>query len=303
MVEKSNLEAHTISVTSSLPLAELHGERFPHFTETSFPRLFELQVSIRPDAIAIVCESEQLTFCELNLRANQLARHLQTLGIGRESIVGICIDRSVEMAVAIIATLKAGAAYLPLDPEYPKERLAFMLEDARPAVVLTKAGLKIDLPAETRALMLDEEWPTIAQSSEADLDCAPATDDLAYVIYTSGSTGNPKGVMITHGNLTNYLLALNHELQINADDLYLHTASIAFSSSRRQLLLPLSLIVLVVRIGECDPSNVVVWFGKQPQIVGPPIRRYQQIRIEAGTLGLQDDHRCRRFPSSVHGGR
>src|SRR5207248_5690804 len=139
IVEKSNLEAHAISVTS--PLAELHGERFPHFRETSFPLLFEHQVSIRPDATAIVCEDQHLSFRELNARANQLARHLHTLGIGRESIVGICIDRSVEMAVAIIATLKAGAAYLPLDPEYPTERLAFMLEDARPTIVLTKASL------------------------------------------------------------------------------------------------------------------------------------------------------------------
>src|SRR2546430_8825933 len=237
-VEKSNLEAHTISVTS--PLAELHGERFPHFRETSFPLLFEHQVSIRPDATAIVCENRQLTFRELNARANQLARYLQTLGVKPESIVGICVDRSVEMAVAIIATLKAGAAYLPLDPEYPKERLAFMLEDARPAIVLTKAALKIDLPAETPALMLDRDWPAISPSSDANLAGAPAKDDLAYVIYTSGSTGRPKGVMITHGNLTNYLLALNQELKINADDLYLHTASIAFSSSRRQLLLPLS---------------------------------------------------------------
>ncbi|HEX7721553.1 MAG TPA: amino acid adenylation domain-containing protein [Pyrinomonadaceae bacterium] len=255
IVENSNLEAHSISVKSSSQLAELHGEQFPHFTETSFPRLFEHQVSIRPDATAIVCENQQLTFRELNARANQLAGHLQTLGISRESIVGICIDRSVEMAVAIIATLKAGAAYLPLDPEYPTERLAFMLEDARPAVVLTKASLGENLfPTNGKksssplplgegaplVIRLDEEWPTIAHSSEADLDCAPAKDDLAYVIYTSGSTGNPKGVMITHGNLTNYLLALNHELKINADDLYLHTASIAFSSSRRQLLLPLS---------------------------------------------------------------
>src|SRR5256885_1838025 len=276
IVENSNLEAHSISIKSSSQLAELHGEQFPHFTETSFPRLFEHQVSIRPDATAIVCENQQLTFRELNARANQLAGHLQTLGISRESIVGICIDRSVEMAVAIIATLKAGAAYLPLDPEYPTERLAFMLEDARPAVVLTKASLVENLfpPNGNKSssplplgegpgvragdalsphpipppkgegapllIRLDEEWPAIAQSSEADLGCAPAKDDLAYVIYTSGSTGNPKGVMITHGNLTNYLLALNHELKINADDLYLHTASIAFSSSRRQLLLPLS---------------------------------------------------------------
>src|SRR5205085_8773608 len=203
IVEKSNLEAHTISVTS--PLAELHGERFPHFRETSFPLLVEHQVSIRPDATAIVCEDQHLTFRELNAWANQLARHLHTLGIGRESIVGICIDRSVEMAVAIIATLKAGAAYLPRDPEYPKDRLIFMLEDARPAVVLTKAAIKIDLPAETLSLLLDRDWPAISHNSDANIADSPAKDDLAYVIYTSGSTGNPKGVMITHGNLSNYL--------------------------------------------------------------------------------------------------
>ncbi|MFN2576066.1 MAG: amino acid adenylation domain-containing protein [Pyrinomonadaceae bacterium] len=255
IVETSNLEARTISITASSPLAELHGERLPHFIETSFPRLFEHQVATRPNATAIICEQQQLTFRELNGRANQLARYLEVLGCGRESIVGICIDRSVEMAIAIIATLKAGAAYLPLDPEYPKERLAFMLADARPAVLLTKAGLVAQLPETSEPqdssrppirdgapliVHLDKEWPAIARCSDANPGLDSVSDDLAYVIYTSGSTGNPKGVMITHGNLTNYLLALNHELKIKAGDLYLHTASIAFSSSRRQLLLPLS---------------------------------------------------------------
>jgi aspartate racemase len=144
------------------------------------------------------------------------------------------------MAIAIIATLKAGAAYLPLDPEYPQERLAFMMEDARPALVLTKAALNIQLPAGTQALLLDKDATEIAQNSEENPASTSAKDDLAYVIYTSGSTGNPKGAMITQGGLANYLLALNCELKIDSHDLYLHTASIAFSSSRRQLLLPLS---------------------------------------------------------------
>src|ERR1051326_7180120 len=135
-VEKSNLEAHSIG---TLPLAELHGERLPDFSDLPVSRLFENQVTTRPDAIALICENEQLTFTELNARANKLARHLQGRGLGRESIVGVCMDRSIEMAIAIFATLKAGAAYLPLDPEYPQERLAFMLADARPALVLTKA--------------------------------------------------------------------------------------------------------------------------------------------------------------------
>src|SRR5436190_9269224 len=112
-VEKSNLETHCIN---PLPLAELHGERLPHFAETPFARLFENQVTNRPNAVALICENEQLTYGELNARANQLARHMQDLGVTRESLVGICIDRSLEMAVAMVATLKAGAGYLPLDP-------------------------------------------------------------------------------------------------------------------------------------------------------------------------------------------
>src|SRR5207253_1036550 len=160
--------------------------------------------------------------------------------VGRESLVGICIDRSPEMAVGIIGIMKAGAAYLPLDPDYPKERLAFMLDDAQPALVLTKAELKIDLSKQIRTVLLDQDWPLISEGSVENLSERPAPEDLAYVIYTSGSTGKPKGVMIEHGNLANYLLALDRELQISSDDLYLHTASIAFSSSRRQLLLPLS---------------------------------------------------------------
>lgn len=250
--EPSSVEVDTIHTTAS-PLAGLSGERLPHFTETSFPRLFEQQVHNRPEAVALVCEDQQLTFNELNTRANQLARHLQALGIGRESIVGVCIDRSVEMAIAIIATLKAGAAYLPLDPEYPRDRVAFMLDDAKPALVLTKSDLGERLFAATegkdfsppgegapRLVMLDRDWAAISRNSEANLVVSPLPDDLAYVIYTSGSTGKPKGVCVTHGNLSNYLRALNHELNITPADLYLHTASIAFSSSRRQLLLPLS---------------------------------------------------------------
>ncbi|HYX27924.1 MAG TPA: amino acid adenylation domain-containing protein [Pyrinomonadaceae bacterium] len=238
-VENSNLEAHAI-IAAAGPLAELHGERLPQFTDTPVSRLFEQQVAVRRDAVAIVCQDAQLTFGELNARANQLAHYLRTFAVGRESIVAICMDRSIEMAIAIVATLKAGAAYLPLDPEYPQERLTFMLEDAQPAVVLTKAALQIRWAPSQSVISLDMDWPAISLHSKKNLDDAPRKDDLAYVIYTSGSTGKPKGAMITQGGLANYLRALNHELKIKTDDLYLHTASIAFSSSRRQLLLPLS---------------------------------------------------------------
>src|ERR1043166_5628821 len=175
--EQTGLVINTINV-NRLPLAELHGERLPHFTETPFAHLFEQQVDQRPGAIALVCKDERLTFGELNARANQLARHLQKLGVAHESIVGICIDRSVEMAIAILATLKAGAAYLPLDPEYPRERLAFMLDDAGPAVVLAKEKLQFECRDNTRVVLLDADWETIARQPDHNLDEVPDKHDL-----------------------------------------------------------------------------------------------------------------------------
>ncbi len=238
-VETSDLDAATIKHTA-LALAELHGEHLPGYSERAVTLLFEDQVARNPQATAVVCARQRLTFGELNARANQLARHLRSLGVGRESIVGICIDRSQEMAIAILGILKAGAGYLPFDPEYPHERLAFMLQDAQPAVVVSKAALQVQFDRQTNLVLLDQDAAAIAKGSHDNLTEKPAPSDLAYVIYTSGSTGKPKGAMITHGNLANYLLALNHEIGIQSSDRYLHTASIAFSSSRRQLLLPLS---------------------------------------------------------------
>ncbi len=239
-IETSNLESQNINLMDGQTFAELHGERFPHFITRPVTLLFEAQVALNPNGTAIFCEEQSLTFAELNARANQLARHLRSLGVARETLVGLCIDRSVEMAIGILGILKAGAAYLPIDPEYPQERIAFMLDDARPAVVLTKASLQIELPSHARAVFFDQDARQIAANSAGNLDEKPHPEDLAYVIYTSGSTGKPKGVMIEHRNLANYLLALNHEVQIDPSDRYLHTASIAFSSARRQLLLPLS---------------------------------------------------------------
>jgi amino acid adenylation domain-containing protein len=240
--EKRNLVIEPLADAATLQArAHLRGTRMDHFTERPFSRLFEEQVSSAPNQPAVIYENETLTFAELNARANQLARYLQSLGAGAESLIGICVERSLDMAVGILGILKSGAAYLPLDPEYPQERLAFMVDDARPSLVLTKSTLA-DLVSgkAARAVLLDSDRARISEQSTANLSAAPRPDDLAYVIYTSGSTGKPKGVMITHGNLANYLLALDHELQITREDLCLHTASIAFSSSRRQLMLPLS---------------------------------------------------------------
>lgn len=241
LFEKPTLESGSFGVSPTREnLAQFRGPRISQFTERPLPRLFEDQAAQSPETVAVTCADESLTYGQLNARANQLARHLRNHGIGRESLVGICVDRSLEMAVGILGILKSGGAYLPLDPDYPEERLAFMVNDARPSLVITKADLAGHLPRDQKHILMDTEWSAIAEQAASNLTDTPRPKDLAYVIYTSGSTGEPKGVMIEHGNLANYLLALNHELGISRDDTYLHTASIAFSSSRRQLMLPLS---------------------------------------------------------------
>jgi amino acid adenylation domain-containing protein len=236
----------------------LQGPVIPEFLNRTFVELFERQVEAYPTKVAIIAGDQQLTYAELNRRANHLAHRLRSSGVRPESIVGICIDRSLELAIGIVGILKSGGAYLPLDPEYPSERLAFMIRDARPAAIVTKSKLSDELGSEDLPLVLMDEP---AEELDATyLSDQPSPSDLAYVIYTSGSTGTPKGAMIEHANLANYLLALNHELEIRSDDVYLHLASIAFSSSRRQLLLPLSQGATVVIAGSEERKDPLALF-------------------------------------------
>ncbi|MDQ1640629.1 MAG: hypothetical protein QOF62_3968 [Pyrinomonadaceae bacterium] len=168
--------------------------------------LFEAQVERTPAAIAVVANDLQLTYAELNERANQLARFLRRFGIGPDSLVGLCVDRSLEMIVGILGILKAGAGYVPMDPGYPAERLAFMLRDANVFVLLTQSHLLDHLPSHNGPrLSLDSDWDVIAKERKENLAAWANPANLAYVIYTSGSTGKPKGVMIHHRGLVNYL--------------------------------------------------------------------------------------------------
>ncbi len=239
-VEKLELES-TIVNQSDIRLSQSIGPRVARFLEQTFPRLFAEQVKKNPTQIAVISEDGQLTYAELNERANQLARQLRMRGLGRESLVGICIDRSLDMALGIVGILQAGAAYLPLDPDYPADRLAWLLKDSNVTTVVTKENLTGRLSGSVaNILLLDNDYREFADQVGEELNYQPEPSDLTYVIYTSGSTGNPKGVMIEHANLANYLLALQQEFGLDGSDRYLHTASISFSSSRRQLLLPLS---------------------------------------------------------------
>ncbi|MGI8505171.1 MAG: amino acid adenylation domain-containing protein, partial [Hassallia sp.] len=181
-------------------------------TQTNYPQhkcihqLIEEQVLRTPDSVAVVFEGHELTYRELNARANQLAHYLQTLGVKPETLVGICVERSLEMIVGILGILKAGGAYVPLDPTYPQQRLAFMLEDAQVLVLLTQKNLLKQLPKHnTHIFCLDNDWKFVSQNSEENLICKVNPDNLAYVIYTSGSTGRPKGTLIIHRGFVNYL--------------------------------------------------------------------------------------------------
>ncbi|HEY2988056.1 MAG TPA: amino acid adenylation domain-containing protein [Candidatus Binatia bacterium] len=171
-----------------------------------FHHLFAAQAERAPEAVAVAYKNELLTYRELNRRANQLAHYLSTLGIGPGALVGICMERAPAMMVGLLGILKAGAGYLPLDPSYPSERLAFMIQDAQAPVVLTQKRVRGKLSTVTaNVVCLDEDWPAIAQLSDEDPDVEVGLDHLAYLIYTSGSTGRPKGVMIHHRGLVNYL--------------------------------------------------------------------------------------------------
>jgi amino acid adenylation domain-containing protein len=168
--------------------------------------LFEAQAALTPEAIAATFEDSQLTYRELNQRANQLARYLRRLGVGPDALCGIYVERSLEMLVGVLGILKAGGAYVPLDPEYPQERLSFMLEDSRAEVLLTKQRLVERLPGySAQTVYLDTGWEMISREKNENQSTVIDGQNLAYLIYTSGSTGRPKGVMIEHRSLFNYL--------------------------------------------------------------------------------------------------
>ena len=203
--------------------------------------LFETQAERIPDAVAIVCDNQQLTYHELNCRANQLAHHLHKLSVGPEVKVGIFVDRSIEMVVGMLGILKAGGAYVPLDPMYPKDRLDFMIQESEVSLLLTQERLLKNLPEHVaQVICLDKDWFSISQENKGNSNSAASGANLAYVIYTSGSTGMPKGVMVTHASVWHYVQDLRTVLGIASDDVYLHTASISFSSSVRQLMVPLT---------------------------------------------------------------
>lgn len=192
-------------------LVEFNSTKADYQLDKCVHQLFEEQAERSPNRIAAVCENQQITYSELNARANQIAHYLQQLGIKPEVIVGICLDRSLEAIAGILGILKAGGAYLPLDPAMPKERLALMLQNAQTPVLLTQQHLINNLP-ETKAYIvcLDKDIPSFSPTTFV----SASGENLAYIIYTSGSTGTPKGVAIEHRQLLNYLQGIQEKLNL-----------------------------------------------------------------------------------------
>jgi amino acid adenylation domain-containing protein len=221
-------------------LVEWNATAAPYPDDQPIHCLFEAQVTRTPDAVAVVCGNESLTYRELNRRANQVAHHLATLGVGRETLVGLCVERSPAMVVALLGILKAGAAYLPLDPTYPPERLAFMLEDARPPVVVTRQRLAADLQAYgARTVYLDAHWPLMARCSDENPGSDAAAEDVAYLLYTSGSTGRPKGVLGVHRATLSVLAWMGQAFPFAGDEVCCQKTPVSFGDSIQELFGPL----------------------------------------------------------------
>ncbi|MYT29956.1 MULTISPECIES: non-ribosomal peptide synthetase [unclassified Streptomyces] len=200
----------------------------------------ERQAVLRPDAEAVYCQGQTLTYAQLDASANQLAHRLKRLGVGRDVMVGICLDRSLDMVVAVLAVLKAGGAYVPLDPKLPKDRMAFMIEDAGLPVLITQSSVVPGLPdSAATTLCVDELREDLAAESTEVLGEPVDGADLAYVIYTSGSTGRPKGVQLPHRALRNLFRAMKQWPGIDADDSLIAVTTLSFDIATLELLLPL----------------------------------------------------------------
>ncbi|MDF5733923.1 MAG: amino acid adenylation domain-containing protein, partial [Rhizonema sp. PD38] len=197
-------------------LVEFNQTQIDYPQDKFIHQLFEEQVQKTPNNIAVIFENQQLTYVELNQKANKIAHYLQTLGVKPEVLVGLCLERSLEMIIGLLGILKAGGGYLPLDPALPKENLAFRLQDAQVHLLLTQQRLVDALPTDASQIVcLDTEWNIIAQHSDENPSSKVTIDNLVYVLFTSGSTGRPKGVAIEHRQLLNYLNGIIDRLNLS----------------------------------------------------------------------------------------
>jgi amino acid adenylation domain-containing protein len=221
-------------------LVELNDTAAP-YPRACLHELIAQQAATTPDAVAVECGEERLTYAQLDASANRLAHHLLDLGVGPDVLVGICTRRSTAMVVGLLGILKAGGAYVPIDPTYPAERQTYMLESSQAPVILTQQELRDSLPVgDARVVCLDSDWAAIAERPSTPPEVVSDPEQLAYVIYTSGSTGNPKGVQIPHRALVNFLTTMRERPGLSAQDVLVAVTTLSFDIAGLELYLPLT---------------------------------------------------------------
>jgi amino acid adenylation domain-containing protein/thioester reductase-like protein len=249
-------------------------------------QMIEAQVALNPDSTAVIFEDEAITYRYLNDKANQLAHYLQSLGVESEQLVGIYLDRSIDMVISLLAVLKAGGAYVPLDPDYPQERLNMMLEDSQPLVLLTQERLRDSLPtSESQVISLDRDWEKIENNPVLNPTCGVTANNLAYVIYTSGSTGVPKGVQIPHRAVVNFINTMREKPGLNPDDLLLAVTTLSFDIAVLELFLPLTVgsrIEVVSREVASDGARLVEKLERSGATIMQATPATWRLMLEAG---------------------
>lgn len=266
------------------------GDTEAHFPpDVYIPELIQGRAALTPDAVAVRFEDEQVSYSELNIRANRLAHYLKGLGVGPEVRVGICVERSVEMVVGLLAIMKAGGAYVPLDPGYPGNRLGYMMEDAGTAIVLTQARLQGRLPQSFAIeVCLDTEWDLIEEESDTAPQLSLHPGNLAYVLYTSGSTGRPKGVAIPHGSLTHHMQWMEQEFGLSEKDRVLQKTPFSFDASVWEFWAPLmsgAELVMARPGGHVDGEYMVKVVEETNVTLLQLVPAQLRLMLEAGGLG------------------
>ena len=257
-------------------------------TTLTLPALVTAQIASTPDAVAVRFGDVVLSYAELGARTDRLARALRHQSIGRETRVGVYLNRSQDMLIAVLAVLKAGGAYVPLDPQYPAERLAFMMEDAGLTLLLTETALRTSTADYAGAVLCLEDIDASASDKVSASLPTPSTDDLAYVIYTSGSTGLPKGVEITHGALLNFLLSMREQPGLASNDRLLAVTTLSFDIAALELYLPLLVgaeVVIVDRATAADGLRLATELSHSQATVMQATPSTWRMLLEAGWQG------------------
>jgi amino acid adenylation domain-containing protein len=252
-------------------------------------QMFEEQAARSPNAVAAVLEQGQITYAELNRRANQLSQYLQKRGVGPEAVVAICLERSLDMLVTLLGVLKAGGSYLPLDPAFPAQRLAFMIADARPLMVATDSRLARSVPANgTRLLLVDAEADEISREGSVASPSAVTPENAAYVIYTSGSTGRPKGVQVRHSAVANFLGSMRQITSITAEDVLLAVTTLSFDIAALELYLPLTSgarVEITSREAAADGTQLLAALGRSDATLMQATPATWRLLVESGWQG------------------